>query len=58
MKFCLALALVGLAGCGQTPQPRDAQAETLAREQAELHTLLDRVGVQHPASAPAPAKHR
>ncbi|WP_309610952.1 hypothetical protein [Sphingomonas sp.] len=51
MKIVLAFALVGIAACGQIPQPRDAQAEKVAREQAELHALLDKAKVPHASPA-------
>lgn len=52
MKFYLAVALIGLAGCGQTPQPRDAQANSLVKEQAELHMLLAKTRPPVPAKRP------
>ena len=44
--IAIVLILASLAACGRTPEPRVSQAETLAREQAELHTLLNKVQQQ------------
>lgn len=51
MKLGLSLALFGLAACGRTPQPRDTQAEMLAREKAELHILLNKTRSPSPPAA-------